>query len=102
VICGCIIHENDEPRLYRGHPEFRAILVPASKVRIVDVWDTTGMRGTCSDDMVVDDDVVPLEDSTTMLEAPHCRRPLYAFPPVIPGVARGSSVRNRTRGLPLR
>ena len=97
-VCGCVIHENGAPRLHGRNPEFRALLVPAAKVRIVDVWDTTGMRGTGSNDIVVDDVFVPFEDSTTMLEAPRCPRPLYAFPPLflvshagVPlGIARGA------------
>ena len=35
------------------------LLVPTSKVSIVDVWDTTGMRGTGSNDIVVDNVFVP-------------------------------------------
>ena len=81
-VCGCVIHENGVPRLHGRNPEFRALLVPAAQVRIVDVWDTTGMRGTGSNDFVVDNVFVPFEDGTTMLEASHCRRPLYAFPPL--------------------
>ena len=81
-VCGCVVHENGEPRLHGRNPEFRALLVPAAKVKIVDVWDTTGMRGTGSNDFVVDNIFVPFEDGTTMLEASHCRRPLYAFPPL--------------------
>jgi indole-3-acetate monooxygenase len=81
-VCGCIVHENGAPRMHGRNPEFRALLVPAAKVKIVDVWDTTGMRGTGSNDFVVDNVFVPFEDGTTMLEASHCRRPLYAFPPL--------------------
>ncbi|MGO9641085.1 MAG: acyl-CoA dehydrogenase family protein [Candidatus Acidiferrales bacterium] len=81
-VCGCIVHENGVPRMHGRNPEFRALLVPAAKVKVVDVWDTTGMRGTGSNDFVVDNVFVPFEDGTTMLEASHCRRPLYAFPPL--------------------
>lgn len=82
IICGCTIYENGEPRRHGRHPEFRALLVPSSKVTIVDVWDTTGMRGTGSNDIVVDNVFVPSHDTTTMVEAPFYRSPLYAFPPL--------------------
>ncbi|MGA2410926.1 MAG: acyl-CoA dehydrogenase family protein [Candidatus Binataceae bacterium] len=82
IVCGCTIYENGEPRRHGRHPEFRALLVPASKVKIVDVWDTTGMRGTGSNDVVVDNVFVPFHDTTTMTEAPFSRSPLYAFPPL--------------------
>ena len=55
IVCGCTIYENGEPRRIGRHPEFRVLLVPASKATIVDVWDTTGMRGTGSNDMVIDE-----------------------------------------------
>lgn len=82
IICGCTIYENGEPRRIGRHPEFRALLVPASKATIVDVWDTTGMRGTGSNDMVVDDVFVPLADSADMTSRPVTPAPLYGFPPL--------------------
>ena len=82
MVCGCIVHENGEPRRHGHNPEFRAVLVPRDKVRVVDVWDTTGMRGTASNDFIVDDVFVPSSDSTTMLDRPHTLGPLYAFPPL--------------------
>ncbi len=81
-VCGCVIHENGEPRRHGHNPEFRVLLVPRDKVTIVDVWDTTGMRGTGSNDFVVDNVFVPSTDGTTMLERPHTPGPLYAFPPL--------------------
>ncbi len=81
-VCGCVVHENGEPRMHGRNPEFRVLLVPRSKVTIVDVWDTTGMRGTGSNDFVVENVFVPFADTTTMLEQPHTPGPLYAFPPL--------------------
>jgi alkylation response protein AidB-like acyl-CoA dehydrogenase len=80
--CGCIVYENGEPRYHGHNPEFRLLLVPRSKVTIIDVWDTTGMRGTGSNDFVVDNVFVPSAESTTMATAPHTPGPLYAFPPL--------------------
>ncbi|WP_026328519.1 3-hydroxy-9,10-secoandrosta-1,3,5(10)-triene-9,17-dione monooxygenase oxygenase subunit [Streptomyces sulphureus] len=43
-----------------GHPvDFLTVLVPRSEIRIVDVWDVVGLRGTASNDLVVDEAVVP-------------------------------------------
>jgi indole-3-acetate monooxygenase len=78
-VCGCTVYEDGAPRLHGRHPEFRALLIPATQVKIVDVWDTTGMRGTGSNDFAVDNVFVPFENSSSMLSA-HCQRPLYAFP----------------------
>jgi alkylation response protein AidB-like acyl-CoA dehydrogenase len=82
VVCGCFIHENGVLRRHGRNPEFRALLIPIDEVQIVDVWDTTGMRGTGSNDVVVKDVFVPFAHGTTMLEPPHTPGPLYAFPPL--------------------
>lgn len=39
--------------------DFMTVLVPRSQYRIVDVWDTVGLRGTGSNDIVVEDLFVP-------------------------------------------
>jgi indole-3-acetate monooxygenase len=80
--CGCIIYENGEPRRIRHHPEFRVLMIPAAKASIIDVWDTTGMRGTGSNDVHFDDVFVPFHDTADMARRPVCSSPLYAFPPL--------------------
>ncbi|HKV54496.1 MAG TPA: acyl-CoA dehydrogenase family protein, partial [Candidatus Binataceae bacterium] len=83
MVCGCIVYENGQPRMHRsGQPEFRAMLIPRAKVQIVDVWDTTGMRGTGSNDFVVDDVFIPSEESATMFERPYISSPLYRWAPL--------------------
>ncbi|MDF1604107.1 3-hydroxy-9,10-secoandrosta-1,3,5(10)-triene-9,17-dione monooxygenase oxygenase subunit [Nocardioides sp. YIM 152315] len=42
-----------------GHPEFVTLLVPRRDYRVIDVWDTVGLRGTGSNDVEVDDALVP-------------------------------------------
>lgn len=42
-----------------GKPEFVTLLVPRSDFTVVDVWDPVGLRGTGSNDIVVDDATVP-------------------------------------------
>jgi indole-3-acetate monooxygenase len=81
--CGCVIYERGEPKLNRrGQPEIRLMLMPVSKVTIVDVWDTSGMRGTGSNDFIVDNVFVPFEESASVFEAPRCSTPLYSWPPL--------------------
>jgi indole-3-acetate monooxygenase len=81
MACGCVIYDRGEPQLNRkGEPHIRVMLIPASKVTIVDVWDTTGMRGTGSNDYIVENVFVPFEESPSMAEPPHYRAPLYSFP----------------------
>ncbi len=49
------------------HPEFRLFLVPTSEVTIVDTWYSAGLRGSGSDNVVVDDVFVP-EHRTLVME----------------------------------
>ncbi len=99
MTCGCVLFENGKPLLREdGQQKGRVMLIPAAKVKIIDVWDTTGMRGTGSNDFVVDDVFVPLEESVSVLERPRVPGPLYRFAPIylvchagVPlGIARGA------------
>jgi alkylation response protein AidB-like acyl-CoA dehydrogenase len=99
LICGCVVYERGQPRLLaNGRPETRMMLVPASAATIIDVWHTTGMRGTGSNDFTVDNVFVPFEESPNMADPPQCPGPLYSFPPLflvshagVPlGIARGA------------
>jgi indole-3-acetate monooxygenase len=79
--CGCVVYKDGKPDVTRrGEPHIRVMLVPKSKVTIVDVWHTTGMRGTGSNDYIVDNVFVPAEESPSMGEPPFCLGPLYRFP----------------------
>jgi len=51
-----------------GVPEARFCLAPIADVEIVDVWHTSGMRGTGSNDVVADDVFVPEHRSITSAE----------------------------------
>ncbi len=42
-----------------GKPEFVTLLVPRADFTVIDVWDPVGLRGTGSNDIVVEDVVVP-------------------------------------------
>jgi alkylation response protein AidB-like acyl-CoA dehydrogenase len=83
MTCGCTLFEHGQPLLRAdGQPKGRVMLIPASKVTIVDTWDTTGMRGTGSHDFVVDNVFVPAEESVSVLERPRIAGPLYTFAPI--------------------
>jgi len=72
-----------------GQPiDFRTFLLPSSDYAIEDVWDTVGLRGTGSNDIVVNDAFVPAHRSlsftdVTKLSCPgHAvnHAPLYKLP----------------------
>ena len=46
-----------------GQPDLRVLFVPQGRYAILDTWHVGGLRGSGSHDVVVDDIVVPVEDS---------------------------------------
>jgi indole-3-acetate monooxygenase len=65
----------------KGRKEIRTMLFPKSKVQMVDIWHTLGLRGTASNEYVAKDLFVP-SDHTMLRDKPVDRRedgPLYRF-----------------------
>ena len=59
-----------------GKPvDFRTFLLPIRDYRIDDVWDTVGLRGTGSNDIVVDDVLVPGHRSLSFTDMHRCQLP---------------------------
>ena len=84
-----------------GSRSTRLGVVPASKVRIDDVWQVSGLKGTSSNDVVVNDLFVPEEWTGNFAELPKVarhpldQRPLLArfgteFAAVAVGIAQGA------------
>jgi indole-3-acetate monooxygenase len=60
LYCTCVMMDNDTPMVTpTGAPVLRAVWVPRESVAVVDTWQVMGVRGTGSQDFVVDDVVVP-------------------------------------------
>jgi 3-hydroxy-9,10-secoandrosta-1,3,5(10)-triene-9,17-dione monooxygenase len=83
VLLGGIVPDAD------GHPaDFRTFLLPAGDYVINDVWDTVGLRGTGSNDVVVDGAFVPEHRSLSFNDVFRCEcpgqeanpAPLYRLP----------------------
>ncbi len=56
----CLVFEGDTPRMGPGGmPDFTLMYLPASECKILDTWNSTGMRGTGSHDFVAEDVFVP-------------------------------------------
>jgi 3-hydroxy-9,10-secoandrosta-1,3,5(10)-triene-9,17-dione monooxygenase len=70
VLLGGIVLNGD------GKPvDFRAFLLPAADYAIDDVWDTVGLRGTGSNDIVVDGALVPAHRSLSFVDLNRCACP---------------------------
>jgi 3-hydroxy-9,10-secoandrosta-1,3,5(10)-triene-9,17-dione monooxygenase len=70
VLLGGIVTDGD------GKPvDFRTFLLPASDYAVDDVWDTVGLRGTGSNDIVVDGVFVPGYRSLSFTDVARCACP---------------------------
>jgi alkylation response protein AidB-like acyl-CoA dehydrogenase len=79
---GSVVVDAGRPRLLPGGmPDSRLMLFPAADARIIDTWTVSGLRGTGSHDIAVEDLFVPAARSTSIItDRPRERGPLYAFP----------------------
>jgi 3-hydroxy-9,10-secoandrosta-1,3,5(10)-triene-9,17-dione monooxygenase len=82
LLGGIVTGENGTP------VDFRTFLLPASDYVIEDVWDTVGLRGTGSNDIVVAEVFVPEHRSLSFADVTRCvcpgqelnQAPLYRIP----------------------
>ena len=66
LLGGFVFDDNGKP------VDFRTFLLPISDYTIVDVWDTVGLRGTGSNDIVVDDVFVPEYRTLSFIDVNKC------------------------------
>jgi len=75
------LYENGQPVLTaNGTPRTRILVTSASNVRIIETWDTLGMRGTGSHDFTMENLFVPTDYSFDMGQVPRVDAPLYKAP----------------------
>jgi alkylation response protein AidB-like acyl-CoA dehydrogenase len=82
-MAGAVVMRDGEPLLQpSGAPRMRELSFPADEVEIVDTWDSTGLRGTASHDIAVDDVFVPADRTAWFQDPPALARPLYVMPTI--------------------
>jgi alkylation response protein AidB-like acyl-CoA dehydrogenase len=89
---GCNVVFNGVPRVSTaGIPETRTCFVRLSDCEILDTWYTTGLRGTGSHDLAIQDLFVPAERTFSFQDPNLVKRPgpLYAFPLMF--IAKGAA-----------
>jgi indole-3-acetate monooxygenase len=84
VLMSAIVFDGDRPRMTPMGPEVVALVIPTSEVQIIDTWESLGMRGTDSNDVVANGVVVP-RSRTFHLRPDHVPSapfdgPLYRLP----------------------
>jgi alkylation response protein AidB-like acyl-CoA dehydrogenase len=83
VWVGCVVVDAGAPLVdSNGVPVTRQCLVKLSQCEILDTWYTTGLRGTGSNDLLVEDVFVEVAHTFSFQDAALIKRsgPLYAFP----------------------
>ncbi len=90
-LAGCLVLDGEHARRGAdGRPLMVVATLPRSEWRILETWNTTGMRGTGSNDIVVEDVFIPTRRSFGLLDPPRATGPLYRISPLSvlgPGVA---------------
>ncbi len=79
---GSVVMEGGKPQLLaNGAPDIRLMLFPAGEATVIDTWSVSGLAGTGSHDIAVDDIFVPAERAVSLItDRPRSPRPLYVFP----------------------
>jgi indole-3-acetate monooxygenase len=78
LYCTCIVMDGEKPQLTEaGTPRVRAAWLPSDQATIKDTWSVVGMRGTGSQDFVVDDVFVPAARTCFVGEPAFESGPLY-------------------------
>ncbi len=80
---GCVTIEADgKPvMLPGGQPDSRLLIFPADKATVHDTWNVSGLCGTGSHDMEVNDLLVPRARAVSLMtDKPRVDSPLYKFP----------------------
>jgi indole-3-acetate monooxygenase len=78
LFCTCIVMDGDKPQLTgAGTPRVRAMWLPSDRATVQDTWSVVGMRGTGSQDFIVDDVFVPAAHSCFIGEPAIEAGPLY-------------------------
>jgi alkylation response protein AidB-like acyl-CoA dehydrogenase len=84
-----VVMDGDRPRMANGIPTMLGVMLRAAEVKVVDTWYSLGMRGTDSNDVLMDSVFVPkarVFPLTPDFEpGAHHRGPLYR----IPGISAG-------------
>lgn len=67
-----VVYDGDEPRLDENGSQFApTFFVPRTDVTVHDTWDTTGLRGTASNDFTIDEVFVPASRTfRTLIDPP--------------------------------
>ncbi|MCV7177075.1 acyl-CoA dehydrogenase family protein [Mycolicibacterium sphagni] len=81
VMGNCIVLKDGQPTMTGlGVPDTRLVVVPAGEATFVSTWDSVGLRGTNSNDVVLNDVFVPERHATQFYGPPSVDAPVFTLP----------------------
>jgi indole-3-acetate monooxygenase len=84
LFLSAVVMDGDRPRTVEGMPLMIAFVIRAREARIEDTWRSLGMRGTDSNDVIMNDVFVPASRTFPLMPVFEPNRyfsgPLYRFP----------------------
>lgn len=101
IFMHCVVYDDGKPQLVNGAPVMRMAVLPVGEVKIIDTWETMGLRGSGSDDVRVRNAFCPDEYTFRLLGgtpsmqgvtfniAPYDQLGLF-IAPVLLGIAQGA------------
>jgi len=83
VWLGCVVMQDEKPRMTATGPEIIHAFVPVKDVEVHDTWFVSGLCGTGSNDVSVKDVFVPERRIFDIMDpSTHRKEPLYRLPPL--------------------
>jgi indole-3-acetate monooxygenase len=67
-----VVHEDGAPVMAEGRPLMRAVALPAERWRIDETWQASGLTGTGSHHIILDDVTITEAESFDLLHGPSC------------------------------
>jgi alkylation response protein AidB-like acyl-CoA dehydrogenase len=101
IMGSCMVIEDGRPRMTDdGVPAMKLAMLPANEARFLETWDAVGLRGTNSNDIVIDERFVPEHHTADFFGPAEVDTPLFRLPirlalgpthvAVVLGIARGA------------
>lgn len=89
VVGGCLATVDGALQFVDGKPHYLAVILPKADLVVHDVWHTTGLRGTSSNDYSVADALVPSAHAFNPFDVPVGNPPLHSYRGLIWGKLTG-------------
>lgn len=92
IIANAVLLEDGQQKVTDGVPQTRAVILPAHEVNILDTWHVSGLKGTGSNDFILDNVFVPADHACNMFQPPVIDTPQFRIPMFVTAAMALSSI----------